>query len=59
MFFFFFSFLTHLQHEFIKNAQLCTILQEIIKEAREILTAQTSATTNGDESVSNTLPFHP
>ncbi|OWF34966.1 Serine/threonine-protein kinase 3 [Mizuhopecten yessoensis] len=39
-----------MNHEFIKNAQPCTILQDIIKEAKEILTAQTSATTNGDDS---------
>ncbi|XP_033726426.1 serine/threonine-protein kinase 3-like isoform X2 [Pecten maximus] len=39
-----------MNHEFIKNAQPCTILQDMIKEAKEILTAQTSVTTNGDDS---------
>ncbi|KAL8576035.1 hypothetical protein ACOMHN_052053 [Nucella lapillus] len=39
-----------LEHDFIKKAEACEILQEMIREAKEIQEMQNQAMSNGDES---------
>ena len=41
----------HFQHDFIKKAEACEILIEMIREAKEIQEMQNQVLANGDESV--------
>ena len=49
----------HFQHDFIKKAEACEILIEMIREAKEIQEMQNQVLANGDESVRTAcfLPF--